>query len=78
MDLSKYSYNGKFTGNIPVLGQTGCGKTTPVQNLGKNKMFGKINDVSSITKIVLSKDREHSIRSCFDLTEESFYPQNIS
>ena len=59
MDLSKYSYNRKFTGNIPVLGQTGCGKTTFVQNLGKNKMFGKINDVSSITKIVLSKDREY-------------------
>lgn len=36
-----YSYNGKFEGNILVVGRTGCGKTTFIQKLGKNKMFGK-------------------------------------
>ena len=59
MDSSKYSYDGKFNGIILVLGQTGCSKTTFVQNLRKNKMFGKINDVSWVTKIVLSKEKEH-------------------
>ena len=78
MDLTKYMYSGKFDGNILVLGQTACGKTTFVQNLGKNKLFGKIKDVSWVTKIVLSKEREKNIRSCFDVSVEFFYPQNIS
>ena len=41
MDIEKYSYDGKFTGNILALGETGCGKTTFVQNVGKNSMFRK-------------------------------------
>ena len=32
-----YSYNAKFEGNILIVGRTGCGKTTFVQNLDKNK-----------------------------------------
>ena len=36
----KYSYNRNFEGNILIVGRTGCGKTTFIQNLGKNKMFG--------------------------------------
>ena len=36
----KYSYNEMFEGNILIVGRTGCGKTTFIQNLGKNKMFG--------------------------------------
>lgn len=38
MDVN-YSYNGKFNGNVLIFGQTGCGKTTFIQNLAKNKMF---------------------------------------
>ena len=36
----KYSYNGQFNGNILVVGRTGCGKTTFIQMLGRNKLFG--------------------------------------
>ena len=75
MDLTKYTYRGKFDANILVLGQTACGKTTFVQNLGENKVFEKI--VSWVTKIVLSKEREQNIRLCFDVSLEFFYPQNI-
>ena len=39
MDGVNYSYDGKFEGNILVIGRTGCGKTTFVQNFGKNKLF---------------------------------------
>ena len=35
-------YDGSFTDNILVVGQTGCGKTTFVQNLGQNRMFGEL------------------------------------
>ena len=36
-----YSFDTKFVGNILVVGRTGCGKTTFVQNLRQNKMFGE-------------------------------------
>ena len=36
-----YPYNGKFDGNILIVGWTSCGKTTFIQKLGKNKMFGE-------------------------------------
>ena len=35
----KYNYDGKFDGNILVVGRTGCGKTTFIQQLGKNELF---------------------------------------
>ena len=39
--FSNYSYDGQFSGNIMVVGRTGCGKTTFIQNLGRSKMFGE-------------------------------------
>ena len=35
-------YDGKVEGGILIVGRTGCGKTTFVQNLGKNKLFGDV------------------------------------
>ena len=78
MEEVKYSYNGRFDGNILVVGRTGCGKTTFVRNLQKKKPFGDIKEVFWITKIVLSAEREDSIRDCFK--DQSFnlnYPDNI-
>ena len=37
MDEIKYTYDGKFEGNILTVGRTGCGKTTLF------KIWGKIN-----------------------------------
>ena len=51
MDNVRYTYDGKFEGNILILGQTGCGKTTFIQNLAKNKLFVNIKDVQWISKI---------------------------
>ena len=65
MDEVDYTYNGKFEGNILVVGKTGCGKTTFVQNLGNNKLFGDIKEVYWILKIELSTEREDSIKDCF-------------
>ena len=56
-----YMYDGKFEGSILNVGRTGCGKTTFVQNLGKNKLFGETKAVYWISKIELSKDRERKI-----------------
>ena len=40
--VAKYIYNGKFQGNILVLGRTECGKTTFVQKLALYDFFGKL------------------------------------
>ena len=35
-------YNGQFSGNVLVVGKTGCGKTYFLQKLGPNKFFGNL------------------------------------
>ena len=57
----KYSFDAKFEGNILVVGKTGCGKTTFVQNLGKNKIFQEIKEVNWISKIPLSREKEKKL-----------------
>ena len=37
--IKNFRYDGTFSDNILVLGQTGCGKTSFVQSLGKYKIF---------------------------------------
>ena len=60
------------------MGRTGCGKTTFVQNLGKNKLFGDVREVYWISKIELSEDREDNIRDCFtDQIVKFDYPNNV-
>ena len=70
---SAYTYNGKFEGNILVVGRTGCDKITFIQGLGKNKLFGsETTDVFWVSKIVLSKEREDFIRESFEEQEVHF------
>ena len=49
------NYNARFEDNILVVGRTGCGKTTFVQNLGENKMFGNIKEVIWASKYCFQK-----------------------
>ena len=75
----EYTYEGKFQGNILVVGRTGCGKTTFIQKLGKNRLFGdEITDVYCVSKIVLTQDRENFIRDSFEEQEVHFsYPHDL-
>ena len=79
MEEQKYSFNGQFEGNILIVGRTGCGKTTFIQNLGKNKLFRKnIKEVFWVSKIILSKEREEFIRDSFEDQEVQFsYPHDL-
>ena len=75
-----YLYDAKFEGNILVVGQTGCGKTTFVRNLAKNKMFGDMKEVYWLSKISLSRDRENNIENnidCFGVNVDFKYPKNL-
>ena len=78
MDETEHTYDGKFEGNILLVGRTACGKTTFVQNLGKNNLFRDISEVYWVTKIVLSEEREDAIRNSFNSQEVHFnYPTNL-
>ena len=77
--MEEYSYNGQFIGNILVVGRTGCDKTTFIEKLAKNKLFGvQIKHVFWVSKIVLSPEREEIIRESFVDQELQFcYPHDI-
>ena len=78
IDRVDYRYDRKFEGNILIVRRTSCSKTTFVQNLDKNKLFGDVKEVYWISQIELSKDREKNIRDCFvDQTINFDYPNNV-
>ena len=73
-----YTYDTKFEGNILVVGRNSCGKTTFVQNVGKNNMFADIKEVMWISKISLSTYRENNIEDCFiDQVVDFKIPNNV-
>ena len=57
--IKNFRYDGTFSDKILVLGQTECGKTSFIQSLSKNEIFGSDDWVS---KINLSNNREEEIR----------------
>ena len=78
MTRNNFMYDGTFNGNMLVVGQTRCGKTSFVQKLGKSKMFGSIESVCWISKIELSAAREHQIRESFSYASVEFhYPNDV-
>ena len=73
----EYWYDGKFEGNILIVGQTGCGKTTFTQNITKSDLFTELKEIFWISKISLSTKREENIKSCFKKHVDFKYPQNL-
>ena len=71
-----YVYDGKFSGNILVVGRTGCGKTAFVQKLAVNRFFGELNAAECVSFIKLDKAREAEIQSCFECELDFYYPRN--
>ena len=58
-------YNGQFSGNILLVGKTGCGKTTFLERLGLNNFFGKLVKTEWISGIDIDEKREAEIQSSF-------------
>ena len=71
-----YIYNGKFEGNILVVGRAGCGKTRFVQKLAVNKFFGELVKAEWVSYIKLDKQREAELQSCFGTQLDFHYPRN--
>ena len=75
---SKYIYDGKFRGNILVLGRTECGKTSFVQKLALYDFFGKLKNTKWVSGIKLNESREAEIESNFSCDISFFYPNDIN
>ena len=58
-------YNRQFCGNILVVGQTGCGKTTFLEKLGLNKFWGELVKIEWISEKDVDEKREAEIQSAF-------------
>ena len=70
-----YIYDAKFSGNILIVGRTGCGKTALVQKLAIDKFFGELDIAEWISYIKLDKKREAEIQSCFYCALNFYYPR---
>ena len=44
-------FNGQFSGNVLVVGNSGCGKTNFLQNVGLNKYLGTLVKTESVSGI---------------------------
>ena len=74
-----FQYEATFTDNILALNQTGCGKMSFAQSMGKNTIFGSnLLGADWVSKINLTKNREDEIRQCFTYTNVDFhYPNDV-
>ena len=75
---SKYIYDGKFRGNILVLGRTECGKTSFVQKLALYDFFGELKNAKWVSGIQLNESREAEIESNFSCDISFFYPNDVN
>ena len=58
-------YNGQFSGNVIVVGKTGCGNTYFPQKLGLNKFYGKLVKIEWVSSMDIDEEREAETLSCF-------------
>ena len=62
---NKRIYDGRFRGNILVVGTTACRKTYLLQKLGFNNFFDKLVKTEWVIGIETDEQREAEIQSCF-------------
>ena len=78
MTTTRYIYDGKFSGNILVLGRTDCGKTSFVQKLALYDFFGKLRTAKWVSGIHLNESREAQIESNFSCDISFYYPNDVN
>ena len=61
-----------------MVGRTGCGKTSFVQHLAVNNIFGKLEKAEWVSQIALSERKEAQIQSCFSSQVEFHYPSTVN
>ena len=74
--MENYVYNGKFSGNILIVGRTECGKTTFMQKLTLNNFFGKLKKTEWVSGIEVRKTREAEIETNLSCKVDFHYPSD--
>ena len=69
-------YNGKFNGNILIVGRTECGKTYFTEKVAINNFFGDFKKAEWVSYIILTREKQAEIESYFQCEVEFHYPQN--
>ena len=75
--MQNYIYDVKFSGNILIVGRTGCGKRYFTQKLAINKFFGQLKKVEWVSLVEPKAEREAEIESCFSCNVEFQYPKGL-
>ena len=75
-DRQTSSYDYTISRNVLVLDSTASEKTTLVQEMACNPMFGNLESVHWISKVWLSKQREVEIDFCFPPEVDFLNPQD--
>ena len=57
MENVEHTYDAKFEGNILIVGQTGCGKITFIQNLAESDLLVTLKKFSGYQNIPLIGER---------------------
>ena len=68
--MQNYTYSGKFSGYVLIVGRTECGKTTFVQKLALHNFLGKLKKAEWISGITLTKKGEAEIQTNFSFELE--------
>ena len=74
--MENYTYSGKFSGNVLIVGRTEFGKMTFMQKLALHNFFVKLKNAQWISGISLTKKREAEIQTNFSCEVEFYYPAN--
>ena len=75
--MERYTYDGRFQGNMLIVRRTGCGKTTFMQKLALNKFFRILKKAEWVSYIPLSETREAEIQSNFSCVVDFWYPCSV-
>ena len=69
-------YEGQFYGNVLVVGRTGCGKTTFLENLGLNNFFGDIIQTEWISGIDIDKKERPKFNLILVMKQKFMWQKN--
>ena len=75
--MQNYVHDAKFSGNVFIVGRTGCRKTYFTQKLAINRFFDQLNKVEWVSYIKLKAEREAEIESCFSCDVEFHYSKGL-
>lgn len=63
MENAEHTYDAKFEGNILIVGQTGCGEITFIQNLAESDLLVTLKKFSGYQKYSFNRREKKTSRA---------------